>query len=142
MKNQKGFTLIELMIVVAIIGILAAVALPAYQNYMIKSKVTEGVIMAKEAMTAVSVNRATSGTGKYGFGWDEPEAEDMKHTESVVIADDTGLVTITFDEDEIGDYTLIYTPDLDSGTIRWTCETGTLPDVFRPKNCQTVTATP
>src|SRR5690554_4403279 len=55
---QKGFTLIELMIVVAIIGILAAIALPAYQDYTIRAKVTEGLSLAASARTAVSENAA------------------------------------------------------------------------------------
>src|SRR5271154_3829419 len=53
-KMQKGFTLIELMIVVAIIGILAAIAIPAYQDYTVRSKVTEGLNLANSAETAVA----------------------------------------------------------------------------------------
>jgi type IV pilus assembly protein PilA len=60
---QKGFTLIELMIVVAIIGILAAIALPAYQDYTIRAKVTEGIGMASAAKLAVAETAATTGLG-------------------------------------------------------------------------------
>jgi type IV pilus assembly protein PilA len=60
-KNAKGFTLIELMIVVAIIGILAAIALPAYQDYTIRAKVTEGVVIASGAKATVTENIASTG---------------------------------------------------------------------------------
>ena len=60
---QKGFTLIELMIVVAIIGILAAVALPAYQDYTVRAKVSEGLVLAGAAKTAVAETFATRNSG-------------------------------------------------------------------------------
>ena len=69
-KLQQGFTLIELMIVVAIIGILAAIALPAYQDYTVRAKVSEGLVLASSAKLAVTENGAN---GKnYASGWIAP----------------------------------------------------------------------
>ncbi|BFM17644.1 pilin [Maricurvus nonylphenolicus] len=72
MKKQQGFTLIELMIVVAIIGILAAVALPAYQDYTSRARVSEGMVMAKEAQTTVqdnATNVTPAAVGGLGAGY-------------------------------------------------------------------------
>nr|WP_315848703.1 pilin [uncultured Rhodoferax sp.] len=89
---QKGFTLIELMIVVAIIGILAAVALPAYQDYTVRAKVTEGLTLAASAKTAVAENAANG--VNFANGWVSPSA--TKNVTSVAIADATGSITITY----------------------------------------------
>lgn len=89
---QKGFTLIELMIVVAIIGILAAVALPAYQDYTKRAKVSEGLSLASGAKTAISENHANG--MPYNVGWTAPAA--TANVSSVAADNTTGLITITY----------------------------------------------
>ena len=89
---QKGFTLIELMIVVAIIGILAAVALPAYQDYTVRAKVTEGMSLASSAKTAVAENAANG--SPFASGWTAPSATDA--VASINIASSNGEIAINY----------------------------------------------
>ena len=106
-QMQKGFTLIELMIVVAIIGILAAVAIPAYQDYTVRAKVTEGLSLANAAKLAVTEN--ASNGAPYASGWTAPAA--TPNVASIAIDQGTGAVTITYGASiDGGGKTLILTP--------------------------------
>ncbi len=143
-KLQKGFTLIELMIVVAIIGILAAIAIPAYQDYAVRAKVSEGLSVADAAKLAVAETRQTLGkyptTANLSYGL--PPAASIKgnNVASVSAAGGTGVITITYSGAPLAGKTLLLTPTfLDAdGSMRWTCTsaTGTLIPKYRPSTCR------
>ena len=146
---QKGFTLIELMIVVAIIGILAAVALPAYQDYTVRAKVTEGLSLAGAAKLAVAEN---SSEGRaFVSGWTAPVA--TSSVASVGITEGTGVITVTYGAQiEGGSKTILIVPSSNGnaftggtatssnipvgGSIVFDCKTGTLAAKYRPAACR------
>lgn len=137
MKKQAGFTLIELMIVVAIVGILAAVAVPAYQDYTIRARVAEGLNMAAAAKLAVS-EYATSTNAlpadQTAAGYESPTTTNV---DSVAIADDgTGIITVTTSA-SAGGGTVTFTPTFDATNgVTWVCAAGSLASRYLPATCR------
>ena len=160
-KIQKGFTLIELMIVVAIIGILAAIAIPAYQDYTIRAQVTEGLNLAAAAKTAISETYASRGvapTDRAAAGLSPAPADtNGRYVESVTVTD--GEIDILYGIDanaaNLAGTHLFLTPYLAAdNSVVWVCGMSSIanlqvtgpmgatvrgtdtPDRFLPANCR------
>ncbi len=149
--KQKGFTLIELMIVVAIIGVLAAVAIPAYQDYTAKAQVSEAFSLAASAKQAVTLYHAEKGsfpTDNTMAGLEAASAIKGTYVTSVAVGT-AGVITVTMglatDGVVAAEKTVVLEPDDTSpGSIQWACiaasnttatTRSTVPDKYLPSSC-------
>jgi type IV pilus assembly protein PilA len=145
-KVQQGFTLIELMIVVAIIGILAAIAIPAYQDYIVRSKVTELVVAADSCKTSVSEYVQTQNQWPADITAAGCASVPTQYIAGLTVGAGDGLITVTAKTGAGAlpftagtDDAFVLSPHTVGGTVQWSCKrsTGTtIVEKYLPANCR------
>lgn len=142
MRSTQGFTFIELMIVVAIIAILTTLAMPVYQDYVVRSQVAEGLSLtqgAKVAITEQFSNRGTFPVDNPDAGLARPGSITGSHVSSVTIGSGNGEIAVLFGGSANavinGQQMLIQATD-NSGSLDWRCSSPSIPPRFLPSSCR------
>lgn len=139
-KQQGGFTLIELMIVIAIIAILAAIAIPAYQDYTIRSQVSEGANLVSSAKLAVAQTYDETGSfpaTNASAGLAAAASINGNYVQSVTVGG-SGVITALYGNEAnpaINGDNLTFTPTDEGGSISWECA-GSVATQYRPSSCR------